>query len=205
MFISFEGGDGAGKTTQVEMLAQYLRSHGYDVVTTREPGGTPVGQEIRRLLLHGADVSDRAEALLYAADRAHHVDTVIRPALERGEVVITDRFVDSSVAYQGVARALGTDEVKELSMWATNGLMPDLTILLDIPVESATLRRGTEPDRIEAAGAAFHEAVREEFLGLARLEPHRWVVIDGTASIAEISAQIHEVMCTRMGIPASSS
>lgn len=194
MFISFEGGDGAGKTTQVNELARYLRDRGYDVVTTREPGGTELGQEIRHLLLHGGDVSPKAEALLYAADRAHHVATVIRPAISRGAVVLSDRYLDSSIAYQGVARDLGTDEVRELSLWATDHMLPDLTILLDIPVASGSERVGGEQDRIEAAGASFHEAVRHEFLALAAEEPERWIVIDGSAPIPTVAAAVRQAV-----------
>ena len=140
LFISFEGGDGVGKTTQIRILAELLKEAGVECEATREPGGTDLGIEIRRLLLHGDDISPRAEALLYAADRAHHVATRIRPALERGAVVLTDRYLDSSVAYQGVARSLGVDDVRDLSLWATEGLLPDLTILLDAEPDIASRR-----------------------------------------------------------------
>lgn len=190
IFITFEGGDGAGKTTQISKLRQALESRGHTVVVTREPGGTPLGQEIRELLLHKDYVAPRAEALLYAADRAHNVDTVIRPALERGDVVINDRYFDSSVAYQGAARSLGKDEVLELSLWATNHLYPDLTFLLDIPVEVGRMRVGPEKDRLESAGTEFHEAVRREFLELAANNPERFRVIDGCANVDEIAEEI---------------
>ena len=140
LFISFEGGDGSGKSTQVDLLAKALADAGRDVVVTREPGGTAMGAEIRNLLLHGDDMGPRAEALLYAADRSHHVQSKIRPALERGAVVVTDRFLDSSVAYQGAARELGTEEVRDLSLWAVGGLLPDITFLL---VRLGRARRGT--------------------------------------------------------------
>lgn len=198
MFISFEGGDGAGKTTQLESLAEYLRELGYEVVTTREPGGTELGKNIRQLLLFGGDVSPKAEALLYAADRAHHVATLIRPALARGAVVLSDRYLDSSVAYQGAARLLGADEVRDLSMWATDGLLPDLTILLDVPVAAGAERVGHEQDRIEAAGDTFHDAVRREFLALAAAQPGRWAVIDGTASITEVADRVRTEVSARL-------
>ena len=198
MFISFEGGDGAGKTTQLESLAEYLRELGYEVVTTREPGGTELGKNIRQLLLFGGDVSPKAEALLYAADRAHHVATLIRPALARGAVVLSDRYLDSSVAYQGAARLLGADEVRDLSMWATDGLLPDLTILLDVPVAAGAERVGHEQDRFEAAGDTFHDAVRREFLALAAAQPGRWAVIDGTASITEVADRVRTEVSARL-------
>lgn len=187
MFITFEGGDGAGKTTQLELLYEWLQEEGHDVVATREPGGTELGCGIRELLLHSGDVDARAEALLYAADRAHHVATVVRPVLERGGVVIGDRYIDSSVAYQGVGRTLGKDEVLNLSLWATGGLLPDLTILLDLPTPALYARLGESLDRIEAAGTDFHEAVRAEFLALAAAEPKRWLVVDATLSVDEIT------------------
>ncbi|QJC22523.1 dTMP kinase [Arcanobacterium buesumense] len=192
LFISFEGGDGAGKSTQVQLLASWLTESGYTVVVTREPGGTELGAQIRHLLLHGGDVSARAEALLYAADRAQNMDTKIAPALNRGEIVITDRYLDSSVAYQGAARALGKDEVRDLSLWAVQGRMPDMTFLLDVPVETGKARVGTEQDRLEAAGVEFHQQVRREFLALAEDRPDRWHVIDGTQSIDAIAQRIQE-------------
>ncbi|WP_216378411.1 dTMP kinase [Arcanobacterium phocae] len=190
LFISFEGGDGAGKSTQVQLLTRWLTEQGHTVVVTREPGGTELGAQIRQLLLYGGEVSARAEALLYAADRAQNMDTKIAPALSRGEIVITDRYLDSSVAYQGAARALGKDEVRDLSLWAVQGRMPDITFLLDVPVETGKARVGAEKDRLESAGVAFHQRVREEFLQLAQAEPQRWIVIDGTAEIAEIAQHI---------------
>lgn len=189
-FISFEGGDGAGKTTQTILLAEHIESTGTEVVVTREPGGTELGQRIRQALLHGEDLSPRTEALLYSADRAHHAATVIRPALERGATVITDRFVDSSVAYQGAARGLGLDEIRDLNMWAVDGLTPELTILLDLAPEVGATRVGTDKDRLESAGAAFHERVRQTFLDLANREPNRFIVVDADRAVAEIAAEI---------------
>lgn len=200
IFITFEGGDGSGKTTQVKLLAEYLCDQGREVVATREPGGTELGREIRKLILHGGDVCPKAEALLYAADRAHHIATVVRPALERGAVVLADRYLDSSVAYQGVARDLGLDEVRDLSLWATDGLMPSLTLLLDVPVSVGAGRvRGTQ-DRIEAAGTTFHQAVRDEYLKLASADPQRWRVIDAKVSVDDVAARVREAVLPFVGL-----
>jgi len=178
-FVAFEGGEGAGKSTQVRLLAEALGAQGLDVVTTREPGGTPSGAAIRAIVLDPAtgQLTPRAEALLYAADRAHHVATVIRPALARGAVVISDRYVDSSLAYQGAGRTLDQAEVAQLSVWATEGLVPDFTVLLDLDPEVGLARAG-DPDRLEAEPVDFHRRVRAGFLNLARAEPRRYVVID---------------------------
>lgn len=190
MFISFEGIDGVGKSTQIRLAEEYLRSKGKDVLTTFEPGGTELGQEIRNLLLHRkGDVAPRSEALLYAADRAHHVATKVRPALADGKIVITDRYLDSSVAYQGAGRKLSAEEVRNLSVWAVDGLLPDLTILLDLDAAKAAERRettGQEADRLEREKLEFFEAVRAEFLKLAEAEPNRFLVIDAEQSPAEI-------------------
>jgi len=198
LFISIEGGDGAGKTTQIAALQQWLTSVGREVVVTREPGGTELGVAIREALLHSGEVSPRAEALLYAADRAHHVASLVRPALDRGAVVISDRYLDSSVAYQGAARSLGKEEVRRLSLWATDGLVPQLTVLLDVPVAVGASRVGGQQDRIESAGLEFHEAVRAEFLQLAAAEPGRWVVIDGTLPVDEVTARVREAVRSRV-------
>ena len=189
-FISFEGGDGAGKTTQIALLAEYIKSTGVEVIVTREPGGTALGQKIRKALLHGEDLSPRTEALLYSADRAHHAATVIRPALERGATVITDRFADSSVAYQGAARELGIDEIRDLNTWAVGGLSPELTILLDVDPEIGATRVGAEKDRLESAGVAFHRRVRQTFLELAAAEPDRLVIVDASRTVDEIAADV---------------
>ncbi|MFM2024586.1 MAG: hypothetical protein RLZZ56_599, partial [Actinomycetota bacterium] len=194
MFISFEGIDGVGKSTQIRLAEEYLQSRGQNVLTTFEPGGTELGQEIRNLLLHRkGDVAHRAEALLYAADRAHHVATKVRPALAAGQVVITDRFLDSSVAYQGAGRKLSAEEVRNISVWAVDGLLPDLTILLDLEAAKAAKRRettGQEADRLEREKLDFFEAVRDEFLKLASAEPQRFLVVDAEASPEEIFEQI---------------
>ncbi|XCB29001.1 dTMP kinase [Arcanobacterium hippocoleae] len=193
LFISFEGGDGAGKSTQVRALAQWIAAQGFAVTTTREPGGTELGAQIRKMLLHGGAVSARAEALLYAADRAHHIAAKVRPALGRGGVVISDRYLDSSVAYQGAARSLPKEQVRALSLWAVEDLLPDITILLDVPAEHGKRRVGENQDRLEAEGLQFHQRVREEFLNLAAENPQRIKVIDGSLSITEISLQIQEL------------
>lgn len=194
LFISFEGGDGSGKSTQARALASWLEDAGYDVVLTREPGGTELGQAIRQLLLHGDDMGPRAEALLFAADRSHHVESLIRPALERGAVVISDRYFDSSVAYQGAARELELDEVRGLSMWATAGLLPDVTVLVDGSVAVGIERVGDEKDRLESEGAQFQDRVRAQFRELAQAEPERFVVVNGEGTIAEIAAQLRELI-----------
>lgn len=190
MFISFEGIDGVGKSTQIRMAEAYLREQGRDVVTTFEPGGTELGHEIRGLLLHRkGDVAPRSEALLYAADRAHHVATKVRPALAEGKVVISDRYLDSSVAYQGAGRKLSATEVRGISMWAVDGLLPDVTFLLDLDASVARARRdqtGQEPDRLEREKLDFFEAVRAEFLKLAGDEPERFVVVDANQTPVEI-------------------
>ncbi|MEV4681929.1 dTMP kinase [Streptomyces kurssanovii] len=179
-FIAVEGGDGAGKSTQVEALAEWIRAKGHEVVVTREPGATPVGKRLRSILLDvsSAGLSNRAEALLYAADRAEHVDSVIRPALDRGAIVISDRYIDSSVAYQGAGRDLSPTEIARISRWATDGLVPNLTVLLDVSPEAARERFTEAPDRLESEPAEFHQRVRSGFLTLAAADPGRYLVVD---------------------------
>jgi dTMP kinase len=196
ILIAFEGGEGAGKSSQIVLLAKALRDAGTIVVETHEPGATQVGKQIRKLLLDtDGPISPRSEALLFAADRAHHVATVIRPALDRGEVVITDRFVDSSLAYQGGGRVLGTDEVKRLSRWATEDLVADLTVLLDVPAEVGLARvagrqAGAGPDRLERETLEFHERVRTAFRALAEADPNRYLVLDGTRPQDELAGAV---------------
>jgi dTMP kinase len=193
LFISFEGIDGVGKSTQADLLEAHLVGLSREVVRTLEPGGSELGRDIRKLLLHSGHVDARAEALLYAADRAHHVATVIRPALAEGKVVITDRYLDSSVAYQGAGRILGATEVRDLSMWAIQGLLPALTVLLDLDAASAVARRaktGDAPDRLEREKVEFFEAVRACYLELAAAEPDRFLVVDARDSVDGIQAQI---------------
>jgi dTMP kinase len=189
-FIVFEGGDGAGKSTQVALLREALERAGREVTVTRQPGGTPLGQQIRDLVLHGDHVAPRAEALLFAADKAHHVETLVRPALQRGEVVISDRYTDSSVAYQGAGRELGAQEVHDLNMWAVEDLVPDLTVVVDISAEEGRRRRGAVHDRLESEEDAFHEAIRQHFLAMARGNPGRYLVVDGTLPPEQIHAEV---------------
>ena len=192
MFITFEGIDGVGKSTQLDLLERYLVDLGKKVLRTLEPGGTELGQEIRHLLLHRkGDVSARSEALLYAADRAHHVATKIKPALEAGMVVLSDRYFDSSVAYQGAARELNVDEVRNISLWAIDNLLPDLTVLLDLPADEAMKRRGnkgTEPDRLEREQVEFFERARNEYLKMAK--ESRFLVVDASDSPEKIHQQV---------------
>ncbi len=179
-FIAIEGGDGAGKSTQVEAVAEWIRAKGHEVVVTREPGATPIGKRLRSILLDvsSAGLSNRAEALLYAADRAEHVSSVVRPALERGAIVISDRYIDSSVAYQGAGRDLSPTEIGRISRWATDGLVPHLTVLLDVVPEAARERFTEAPDRLESEPAEFHQRVRTGFLTLAAADPGRYLVVD---------------------------
>ncbi|MEV3990071.1 dTMP kinase [Streptomyces sp. NPDC049837] len=179
-FIALEGGDGAGKSTQVEALAEWIRAKGHEVVVTREPGATPIGKRLRSILLDvsSAGLSNRAEALLYAADRAEHVDSLVRPALERGAIVISDRYIDSSVAYQGAGRDLSPTEIARINRWATGGLVPHLTVLLDVSPETARERFTEAPDRLESEPAEFHRRVRAGFLALAAADPGRYLVVD---------------------------
>ena len=191
LFITFEGGDGSGKSTQADLLAQWLEEQNRTVVRTREPGGTELGSHIRDLVLHHrGDIDSRSEALLYAADRAQHVATVVRPALEMGSIVIQDRYFDSSIAYQGAGRVLDAQEIRNLSLWASKELIPDVTIVLDLDQSVARHRLEAEDkpfDRLENEKAEFHERVREGFLALAAAEPERFLVVDATLPIGEIS------------------
>lgn len=194
-FIVFEGGEGAGKSTQVALLRDALAKQGREVVLTREPGGTPAAESIRALVLdpRNKGLDPRAEALLFAAARAEHVAALIRPALTRGATVICDRFIDSSVAYQGLGRGLGADQIRELSDWATDGLLPDLTIVLDIDPAVGLARAGQvseSPDRMESEAMTFHVMVRDAFLAAAQAAPNRYAVLDATAAVGEIHAAI---------------
>lgn len=196
LFVTFEGGDASGKTTQIGLLADWLKNQGRTVLVTREPGGSDLGNELRDIVLHRRGfIAPRAEALIYAADRAHHIHEVVRPALERGEVVLQDRYLDSSVAYQGAGRVLDPSEVKEVSLWATEGLMPDVTVLLDVPADIGLTRQASEErayDRLEAEALEFHERVRDSYLAIAQENPDRVVVIDGTAAIDEVHRAVLE-------------
>jgi len=194
MFITFEGIDGVGKSTQIDLVEKWLDSKGLAYIRSFEPGGTDLGQEIRHLLLHRkGDVSPRSEALLYAADRAHHVHTKIKPALSEGKVVLGDRYFDSSVAYQGAARELDLEEVRDISLWAIDNLLPDLTVLLDLDAKEAMSRRnqtGEGPDRLEQEKMDFFERAREAYLQLAHREPERFIVLDASETVEQISQKL---------------
>jgi dTMP kinase len=196
VFIAFEGGEGTGKSTQSKLLKKWLEKEGEEVVLSREPGGTDLGQGLRKILLghETGAISPRAEALLYAADRAHHVFSLIRPALDRGDVVITDRYFDSSIAYQGAGRVLQPNEVARISRWATESLFPTLTIIIDMPADIG-LGRLQSRDRLEAEPLAFHERVRNEFLQIAAMDPERYLIVDGLQAIDDI----HEQIISRVG------
>jgi dTMP kinase len=191
LFISFEGGEGSGKSTQSKLLKEWFENEGKSVVLSREPGGTDLGKNLRKILLDNdtGDISPRSEALLYAADRAHHVYSLIRPALERGDVVITDRYFDSSIAYQGAGRILSPNEVARINRWATESLFPTLTIILDQPADIG-LSRIKSADRLESESIDFHNRVRQEFLQLAAVDPERYLVIDARKPVIEIHQEI---------------
>jgi dTMP kinase len=196
MFVSFEGVDRSGKSTQVERLAAALRADGREVVVTREPGGTELGELVRELVLKGPPMTPFAEAALFAASRAEHVAELIAPALERGAVVVCDRFVDSSLAYQGIARGLGVEDVLELNLHATRGLLPDLTVLLLVDPDEAAGRAGA-PDRLEREGRGLQARVAEAYAELAQLYPERIVAFDGTLAPADLAEEIRHAVLSR--------
>lgn len=195
-FIAFEGGEGTGKSTQARLLAEHLGA-----LLTREPGGTAIGGTIRSIVLAADDngLVDRAEALLMAADRAQHVAEVVRPALATGRDVVTDRYLGSSIAYQGFGRGLPVEEVRDLSLWATDGLLPDLVVLLEVDAAQARARIGHGRDRLENAGDDFHAAVEAGFRELAGEDPARWVVVDGGGTVAEVEERVLAVASERLG------
>jgi len=203
LFVAFEGGDGAGKSTQARALAEVLEARGHEVVLTREPGGTPAAEAMRHVVLTPAyaGLDPRAEALLYAASRAEHVARLVLPALQRGAVVITDRYIDSSIAYQGVGRGLGPDVVGEINLWATRSLLPDLTVLLDVEAGAGLARLSTEPDRLESEPEEFHATVVSAFRALADGDPERYLVLaahgDVDAISASILARVDELLAAR--------
>ncbi len=194
IFITLEGGDGSGKSTQSRLLAEWCEQQGREVVFSREPGGTPLGEQLREIVLHSTGyMTPRTEALLYAADRAQNIATVVRPALERGAVVIQDRYIDSSVAYQGAGRVLGATEIRDLSMWATESLVPDLTVVLDLDPAAGRTRLDasrTRFDRLEAEKLEFHQLVRGAYLEMAAADPERFLVLDATVGPDELNAAI---------------
>lgn len=198
LFLAFEGGEGTGKSTQARLMAEHLGA-----VLTREPGGTAIGAQVRDIVLAAEDngLHDRAETLLMAADRAQHVAELIVPALRSGRHVVTDRFLGSSLAYQGFGRGLEVDEVRRLSLWATGGLQPDLVVLLDVEEAEARARIGHGRDRMEKAGAPFHRAVADGFADLAAADPDRWVTVDGGGTVAEVEARVRTVVASRLGLP----
>lgn len=195
LFIAFEGGDGAGKSTQAAELARALEARGMTVLRTREPGGTPIGEKLRSLVLdHGhGHIDAHTEALIFAASRAAHASQVIRPALGRGETVLTDRYIDSSVAYQGAGRSLGADAVRSINEWATSGLLPDLTVLLDVDPAVGRQRRTSgdaAEDRLESEADDFHTRIRDAFLSLAAARPDRYLVLPAHLPVADLAARI---------------
>ena len=196
MFFSLDGIDGTGKSTQVQLLAETLRGRGYGVTTCADPGGTELGAEIRRILLHGRQSSMglRTEALLFMASRAELVDRVIAPALERGDIVIADRYLLANVVYQGHAGGLSPDDLRMLGRFATAGVVPDFTVLLDLPVAVARARRSGKPDRVESRDDAYFERVRRGFFSEAARDPDRFAVVDATPSVAEVQAIIARII-----------
>ena len=195
LFITFEGADGCGKTTQMKMLAEFLSGKGHDVVLTREPGAKGLGEKLREILLnYNGMVSDKCESFLFLADRAQNVDTIVNPAVQEGKIVLCDRHVDSTVAYQGYGRGLDLNEINMLNNLATGGRKPDLTFVFDIDVETSMKRVGSEKDRMESAGIEFHNRVRQGYLELAKQEPNRIKVIDASLSIEEIHKKVVEVI-----------
>ena len=195
LFVALEGGEGGGKSTQASLLVAWLREAGHEVLLTREPGGTDVGSALRSIILDPAtgELSPRTETLIYAADKAEHVHAVVAPALSAGQVVVTDRYVDSTIAYQGAGRGVEPDEIERVARWATDDLRPHLTVVLDLDPEVGLARAGA-PDRIEAEPLAFHQRVREHFLDLAHADPDHYVVVDATADAADVQQHIRKAV-----------
>lgn len=195
LFITFEGPDGCGKTTQMNLLAQYFEKKGKKVVLTREPGGKGLGEKVREILLnYNGEVSDRCESFLFLADRAQNIDIIVKPAVKQGEIVLCDRHIDSTVAYQGYGRGLDINEINMLNNLATGGKKPDLTFVFDVDVETSMKRVGKEKDRMESAGIDFHNRVRNGYLELAKQEPTRIKVLDATKTIEEIHEKVVEIV-----------
>lgn len=195
LFITFEGPDGCGKTTQMKLLAEYFEKKGKEVVLTREPGGKGLGEKVREILLnYDGEVSDRCESFLFLADRAQNIDIIVNPAVKEGKIVLCDRHIDSTVAYQGYGRGLNIDRINMLNNLATNGEKPDLTLVFDVDVETSMKRVGKEKDRMESAGIDFHNRVRKGYLELAKQEPKRIKVLDATKSIEEIHKDVINIL-----------
>lgn len=195
LFITFEGADGCGKTTQIKLVKDYLEKSGYEVVLTREPGAKGLGEKIREILLnYDAIVSDRCESFLFLADRAQNIDTIVNPAVEKGKIVLCDRHIDSTVAYQGYGRGLNLERINKLNLLATDGRVPDLTIVFDIDVETSMQRVGKEKDRMESAGIEFHNRVRNGYLEIAKNEPERVKVVDGRESIEKVFENVKDLV-----------
>lgn len=194
LFITFEGVDGCGKTTQMRLFSEYLKEQGYEVVITREPGGKGLGEKIREILLnYDGEVSDRCESFLFLADRAQNIDTIVKPAINNGKIVLCDRHTDSTVAYQGYGRGLDLEEINMLNDLATSSLKPDLTFVFDIDTETSMQRVGKEKDRMESAGIEFQNKVRDGYLKLAQQEPNRIKIVDASKTIEEIQTQVLEI------------
>ena len=195
MFITFEGADGCGKTTQMKLLAEYLEKKGIDVVLTREPGAKGLGEKVREILLnYEGPVSDRCESFLFLADRAQNIDIIVNPAVEEGKIVLCDRHIDSTVAYQGYGRGLNLERINKLNLLATDGRVPDLTIVFDIDVETSMQRVGKEKDRMESAGIEFHNRVRNGYLEIAKNEPERVKVVDGREGIEKVFENVKDLV-----------
>lgn len=195
LFITFEGADGCGKTTQIKLLAEYLKNKGYEVVLTREPGGKGLGEKVREILLnYDGEVSDRCESFLFLADRAQNIDVIVNPAVQSGKIVLCDRHIDSTVAYQGYGRGLDLKRIKMLNDLATNGKKPDLTIIFDIDVETSMKRVGSEKDRMESVGIEFHNKVRNGYLEIAKEEPERIKVVNAVQSIENVFEDVKQIV-----------
>ena len=195
LFITLEGADGCGKTTQLNLLKEYLTSRGYEIVVTREPGGKGLGEKLREILLnYDGEVSDRCEAFLYLADRAQNIDTIIKPAINSGKIVLSDRHTDSSVAYQGYGREQNIDNINMLNELAVNGVHPDLTIVFDIDTETSMARVGAEKDRLESAGIEFHKRVRNGYLEIAKKNPQRIKVVDASQTIEDVQRDVIKII-----------
>lgn len=191
LFITFEGADGCGKSTQMQLLKEYLINKGYEIVETREPGGKGLGEKIREILLnYDGEVSNRCESFLFLADRAQNIDVIVKPAIQQGKIVLCDRHTDSSVAYQGYGRGLDINEINRLNNLSTGGLKPDLTYVFDVDIETSMQRVGSEKDRMENSGKEFFNRVRQGYLELAKQEPKRIRVIDSTKTIEDVFADV---------------